>query len=146
MRRTTAVFAALYVVFMMYSIELYIWGENGYLAMQDLSRYGERLETNVNALKKVQASLGREFEGLQKSPDKIELAARKLGYFAPEEHRVIVENMGIGNSYYLVGELVKPYSPSSIDVTILRIIAFLFGISAYFILRFSGGKSPEGGV
>jgi cell division protein FtsB len=143
MRRITALLAALYVVFMIYSLELYMWGETGLIATQDLERYKERLQQNIADLQDVQVSLGTEFDGLQKSSEKIGLSARKLGYFQPEEHRVVVEHMKLGNSYYVVGELLKPYRFKTVDTDIFLVLAFLFGISVYLILRFSGTGNPK---
>ena len=137
MRRCGAILAALYVVFMVYTLELYIWGENGRLAYKDMLRYRNTLNANVSALQDVHIQLKDEFEDLKKSPEKIELYARKQGYFSSGEHRVIVENMDLQGSYYVVGELVKPYQRPTIDVAIFRLIAFVFGLSSYIALRFS---------
>jgi len=137
MKRCGAILAAVYVVFMVYSLEVYIWGENGLLAYKDILSYRNTLNENVLALQDVHIQLSDEFGDLKKSPEKIKLYARKQGYLSPDEHRVIVEDMDLRGSYYVVGELVKPYQRSTIDMSVFRIIAFVFGLSAYIALRFS---------
>ena len=128
--------AAVYIAFMTYGIELYIWGNHGVLAYRDLAEYKHKLERNIEELKETGYSLAREADSLQYSAEKVALYARKLGYFSPEDKHVKVQGMNIQKDYYLVGELVKPYSRTEINQNVFRIIAVLTGSIAYIILRY----------
>ncbi len=136
MKRGFALLAAVYIAFMTYGVELYVWGDHGILAYNDLAMYKQRLEENIEELKKTGAELRREAESLQYSAEKVALYARKLGYFDSDEQHLRVEGMKLQKEYYVVGELVKPYSRSRIDRTVFRIIAFLAGGIGYIVLRF----------
>jgi len=139
MRRGLAFIAAIYTMFMVYSLETYIWGEKGLIAYRNLETYKQRLEQNIASLDLIHEQLNGEFESLKGDAGTISLYARKLGFYQDMEHQVIVENMDIENSHYVVGELIKPYHRKAIDNQIFGIIAALFGISTYIILRFKEG-------
>ena len=128
--------AAVYIAFMTYGVELYVWGDHGILAYNDLEQYKHKLEKNIAELEENGAALRREAESLQYSAEKVALYARKLGYFDSNEKHLLVEGMKIRNDYYVVGELVKPYSRTKIDRTVFRIIAILAGGIGYIFLRF----------
>ena len=139
MRRGLAILSAVYLIFMIYSIELYIWGEKGLLAFQDLGNYKERLLQNTDSMEVVHESLRGEFESLKGDTETIALYARKLGYYRAGEHPVIVEQMDLQKSHYIVGELVKPYRRKRVDNQIFGIVACLFGATAYIVLRYREG-------
>lgn len=139
MRRGLAFLAALYTLFMIYSLELYIWGEKGLLAYQELETYKERLAGNIDSMELVHENLRGEFESLKGDTETIALYARKLGYYRDREYQVIIEQMDLPRSHYIVGELVKPYKRKTVDNQIFGIIASLFGVSAYIVLRFKEG-------
>ncbi len=136
MKRGFALVTAVYIVFMTYGIELYIWGNHGVLAYRDLAEYKQKLERNVEELQQTGYTLTREADSLQYSAEKVALYARKLGYFSPEEKHLKVEGMNVKKDYYLVGELVKPYSRTDMNQNVFRIIALLTGSIAYIILRY----------
>lgn len=131
--------AALYTMFMIYSLELYIWGEKGLLAYQELETYKERLAGNIDSMELVHENLRGEFESLKGDTETIALYARKLGYYRDREYQVIIEQMDLPRSHYIVGELVKPYKRKTVDNQIFGIIASLFGVTAYIVLRFKEG-------
>ncbi|MGC9311974.1 MAG: septum formation initiator family protein [Sediminispirochaetaceae bacterium] len=131
--------AALYTMFMIYSLELYIWGEKGLLAYQELETYKERLAGNIGSMELVHENLRGEFESLKGDTETIALYARKLGYYRDREYQVIIEQMDLPRSHYIVGELVKPYKRKTVDNQIFGIIATLFGVTAYIVLRFKEG-------
>lgn len=131
--------AALYTLFMIYSLELYIWGEKGLLAYQELETYKERLAGNIDSMELVHENLRGEFESLKGDTETIALYARKLGYYRDREYQVIIEQMDLPRSHYIVGELVKPYKRKTVDNQIFGIIASLFGVTAYIVLRFKEG-------
>ncbi len=139
MRRGLAFVAALYAMFMIYSLELYIWGEKGLLAYQQLQNYKERLADNIDSMELVHENLRGEFESLKGDTETIALYARKLGYYRDREYQVIIDQMDLERSHYIVGELVKPYKRKNVDNQIFGIIASLFGVSAYIVLRFKEG-------
>jgi cell division protein FtsB len=139
MRRGLAFLAALYTLFMIYSLELYIWGEKGLLAYQELETYKERLAGNIDSMELVHENLRGEFESLKGDTETIALYARKLGYYRDREYQVIIEQMDLPRSHYIVGELVKPYKRKTVDNQIFGIIASLFGVTAYIVLRFKEG-------
>ena len=128
--------AAVYIAFMTYGVELYVWGDHGILAYKDLAVYKQRLVQNIEELKRTGANLRREAESLQYSAETVALYARKLGYFDSDERHLRVEGMKLQKDYFVVGELVKPYSRSEIDRTVFRIIALLAGGIGYIMLRF----------
>lgn len=136
MKRGLTLIAAVYIAFMTYGIQLYVWGDHGILAYRDLSLYKQKIEHNLESLKETGIKLSRESESLQYSAEKVALYARKLGYYAPDEQHLRVEGMNMKKEYYLVGELVKPYSSTNIDPAVFRIIALLAGAIAYIILRY----------
>ena len=127
--------AAVYIAFMTYGVELYVWGDHGILAYKDLAVYKQRLVQNIEELKRTGANLRREAESLQYSAETVALYARKLGYFDSDERHLRVEGMKLQKDYFVVGELVKPYSRSEIDRTVFRIIALLAGGIGYIMLR-----------
>lgn len=128
--------AAVYIAFMTYGVELYVWGDHGILAYNDLAEYKHKLEKNIQELEKTGATLQREAESLQYSAEKVALYARKLGYFDSNDKHLMVEGMKIRNDYYIVGELVKPYFRNKIDRTVFRVLAILVGGFGYIILRY----------
>lgn len=128
--------AAVYIAFMTYGVELYVWGDHGILAYKDLAEYKEKLSQNIVELKETGAALRREADSLQYSAEKVALYARKLGYFDSNEKHLLVEGMKIRKDYYIVGELVKPYSRTRIDRTVFRILAVIAGGIGYVILRY----------
>ena len=136
MKRGFALLAAVYIAFMTYGVELYVWGDHGILAYNDLEQYKQKLEKNIEELKETGAELRREAESLQYSAEKVALYARKLGYFDSNEKHLLVEGMNIHNDYYVVGELVKPYSRTKIDRRVFRIIAILAGGIGYILFRY----------
>jgi len=139
MRRGLAFLAALYTMFMIYSLELYIWGEKGLLAYQELGSYKERLADNIVSMELVHENLRGEFESLKGDTETIALYARKLGYYREREYQVIIDQMDLSRSHYIVGELVKPYKRKTVDNQVFGIIASLFGLTAYIVLRFKEG-------
>ncbi len=128
--------AAVYIAFMTYGVELYVWGDHGILAYNDLVLYKQKLKKNIEELKKTGAELRGEAESLQYSAEKVALYARKLGYFDADEQHLRVEGMKLQKDYYVVGELVKPYSRLRIDKIAFRIIALLAGGIGYILLRY----------
>lgn len=128
--------AAIYIAFMTYGVELYVWGDHGILAYQDLALYKQKLEKNVEQLKRTGADLRGEAESLQYSAETVALYARKLGYYNSNEQHLRVEGMKLKQDHYIVGELVKPYSRTMIDRIVFRIIALLAGGIGYILLRY----------
>ncbi len=136
MKRGFALLAAVYIAFMTYGLELYVWGDHGILAYKDLALYRQRLEENIEELERTGADLRREAESLQYSAETVALYARKLGYFDTNERHLRIEGMKLQKDYYVVGELVRPYSRPQIDSAVFRIIALLAGGIGYILLRF----------
>ncbi|MFO7730151.1 MAG: septum formation initiator family protein [Spirochaetia bacterium] len=127
---------AAYIAFMTYGLELYVWGDEGLLEFKKLSLYKQRLEKNLIALEANETSLNREAESLQYSGEKVALYARKLGYYKPDEQHLQVDGMHLKQDYYVVGELVKPYSRTKVDQYVFRIIALFTGGIAYVFFRY----------
>ncbi|MDZ7793410.1 MAG: septum formation initiator family protein [Spirochaetia bacterium] len=127
---------AAYIAFMTYGLELYVWGDEGVLEYKELSLYKERLEENLKALEENKTSLSREAESLQYSSEKVALYARKLGYYKPDEQHLQIDGMHLKQDYYVVGELVKPYTRTRVDQNVFRIIALFTGGIAYVFFRY----------
>jgi len=142
MKRGLALIIAAYIAFMTYGLELYVWGDEGVLEYKELSLYKQRLEENLKALEKNETSLSREAESLQYSAEKVALYARNLGYFKPNEHHLEVEGMHLKQDYYVVGELVKPYTRTKVDQNVFRIIALFTGAIAYVFFRYRTKDYP----
>jgi len=139
MKRWFAVLSAIYVVFMLYNLQMYIWGEQGLLAYQDLENYKQKLEENLESLDIVHENLKGEFESLKGNTETIALYARELGYYQEKERQIIIEQMDLEQSHYVVGEIVKPYRRKRVDNRLFGIVAVLFGVTAYLMLRFKEG-------
>ena len=135
MKRSFALLAALYAAFCVYSLQVILWGEQGYFAYQRLDAYSQKLEENLQSLEKIHTNLGREFGNLQHNSDTVALYARQLGYYEEGERGVKIEHMDLSNSYYLVGEMQPPFKQKRVNPAVFRVIAALFGISVYIIMK-----------
>ena len=98
---------ALIVVFLIASVLIYLFGDSGVLAFNDLEGYRQRLAANVESLRARNMNLTTELSDLKGNAELNTVLARRLGLYRPGDQVVRVQGLSGHVEHYVVGDLLK---------------------------------------
>ena len=104
MRRLSPI---LIVIFLAASVLIYIVGDSGLLAFNDLEGYRQRLSANVESLQQHNRKLTAELADLKGDAELNIVLARRLGLYRPGDRVVKVQGVSNRVEHYVVGDLLK---------------------------------------
>ena len=96
----------LFSAFVVAALAVLFFGDNGLASYQDLQKYRNSLEENVNSLSALNSTLSSNLSALETDPERAEVMARGLGYFRDGDK--VLRLSGSQGYSYQVGSLVKP--------------------------------------
>lgn len=94
--------------FCIYWILTMIWGQSGYLAVREASRYANELEEHTKKLKRYQEELKRYQERTQSDETYKLLKARELGYYRYNEGLILINGWSRKEGSPSPGEFIFP--------------------------------------
>jgi cell division protein FtsB len=100
-------FPTLILVFAVSSLLIFLLGDSGLLARNDLAVYREQLAANVASLEARQADLESRLARLRSDPDTVRVLARGQGLYEPGEAVVRLEGAPSRPDINAVGDLLK---------------------------------------
>lgn len=113
---------------------LFFLGDAGVGKHRELSSYRDRLELNVQELSQIHWALEQELKSLAADPEKVQILARELGYFEPDDRVIRVAGLSAPGSFYKVGKIIdSPPSGRSVYPRI-KIICLLIPMVCYVLL------------
>ena len=89
------------------SLLVYCFGDSGLTAFARLDGYRDRLERNVKELEGLNRSLQAELASLRDDPRRIEVLARDLGLYGPDDRVLVIEGAEAGPQPYEIGTLLR---------------------------------------
>jgi len=104
MRRLSPI---LIVIFVVASVLIYLFGDSGVLAFNDLEGYRRRLVLNVESLQQHNRNLTAELSDLKGNAELNIVLARRLGLYRPGDEVVRLQGLSNGVEHYVVGDLLK---------------------------------------
>lgn len=145
MSRSQRLILSLFIGFIVSHILTFFFGESGYIALQQIKGYENRLIQNNTELANTNRSLAYQLHRLQSDPELIQLYARKLGYFKGDEYTIRIEGIQRENNFYSVGKMIKPPKKSGEKKPLIRSISCGVTIGFYLLLGMmrkmnNGGK------
>jgi cell division protein FtsB len=130
------------------SLLVYVFGDSGVTAFGRLERYRDRLEQNVRDLDVLNRSLQEELKSLRDNPQRMEVLARDLGLYRPDERVLRIEGSSAQVEPYDVGTLLRLKPPRHDRGPWLKTaglcVAALAGLVTYLIDR--RGRRPLHGA
>ncbi len=135
---------AIYVGFFVYEILLIFWGDAGIFAYRDLRNHRSELQKNVAELEDIGDALEEKRNILLTDAEEIILRARSIGYFRPDEIRVVTPNSSSASLHRTLGRMVKSYTAKRKQDEMFRLIgcgmALLFYTGLTVIHRGSSSR------
>jgi hypothetical protein len=104
MRRLSPI---LIVIFLVASVLIYLFGDSGVCAFNDLEGYRRRLVLNVESLQQHNRNLTSELSDLKGNAELNIVLARRLGLYRPGDEVVRLQGLSNGVEHYVVGDLLK---------------------------------------
>jgi cell division protein FtsB len=104
MRRLSPI---LIVIFLVTSVLIYLFGDSGVLAFNDLEGYRRRLVQNVESLQQRNKNLTAELSDLKGNAELNIVLARRLGLYRPGDEVLRLQGLSNGVEHYVVGDLLK---------------------------------------
>ncbi len=117
------------------SLLIFWFGDGGVLAYERLSRYRDRVQTNVDDLSRRNAELSSELSSLQTDPERTQVLARDLGLYNGDDRVIRLEGAPARTSFFDVGNLLK-LTPSKAEMNPVYKIIGLSASGALFLLLF----------
>ena len=113
---------ALIVLFSLYSICIFIWGDTGLISMNKQIFIKYQLESNIGNLLKINNDLNRHLNAYKSDSETITIQARNLGYIDKNEKILFIDNLSTSNSIKKPGEIILPEKAFSSVEKNLRLI------------------------
>lgn len=118
------------VGFALRSLALLLWGGGGLADYRRVEAVRAQLEANIEELKTINSGLRGEVEALGSDPERIVLAARRLGYFRAGDQVVRFEGSEPRRSLYVLGTLVSVRLPAERPDWIWKLLGLLLPLAA----------------
>jgi cell division protein FtsB len=113
---------------------LFFLGDAGVGKYRELSSYRERLELNVQELSQIHWALEQELKSLAVDAERVQILARELGYFEPDDGVIRVAGFTASGSFYKVGRIIeRPPAERSIYPRI-KIVCLVIPMVCYVII------------
>ena len=137
-------FIAICASLVTYALSSALLGQSGFFAMKELKHERDRLSANMGKLRVINSELKDTLDALRSDTDSIAVHAREIGYASEGERFLRIEGLAPGARRPApVGNLLSAQTPSFIPDYILRIAAFLTGISVLILSLGSFLRIPK---
>ncbi len=115
-------------------ILILVSGQDGMNSYRKLEEYKVSLEDNIERLDSINSGLKKESQRLMTDSDEIQVKARELGYFAPDEGMILVKGYSNDSrSLYSMGLLLSSDYKQKDNSPAFRISALITGILFFFL-------------
>jgi cell division protein FtsB len=133
MRRLSPI---LIVIFLAASVLIYLFGDSGVLAFNDLEGYRRRLALNVESLQQHNKNLTAELADLKGNTELNTVLARHLGLYQPGDEVVKLEGLSRRVEHYVVGDLLKLKKSGDARSAVVKTAALCLSMlmTAYVVL------------
>jgi cell division protein FtsB len=142
MRRLSPI---LIFIFLAASVLIYVFGDSGVRAYNDLEKYRQRLAMNVESLRQHNRNLAAELADLKGDAELNVVLARRLGLYRPGDVVVKLEGLSPRVEHYVVGDLLKLKKGGEARSAVVKSVALclssLFAASAILSARASRRKN-----
>ena len=120
-------FAVLYIGFLISAVFIFFIGDEGQNQYEIQIENKMALKKNINKLKDKNKELQQKLNLLGHSREMIQILARELGYYKPDENIISINKDLNINQGYNIGKLIQTSIKKSNRNYILRIISFSLG-------------------
>ncbi len=132
-------FPVLIVVFSVSSLLIFLFGDSGVMAHDDLASYRARLAANVADLEERNAELEARLKQLRGDPETERVLARDLGLYEPGDEVIRIEGRQAPSEVNAVGDLLRyrggsPARSSVIKAAALGLSLLLLGRAVFLSL------------
>jgi cell division protein FtsB len=133
MRRLSPI---LIVIFLVASVLIYLLGDSGVLAFNDLEGYRQRLAANVESLRQHNRNLTAELADLKGNAELNIVLARRLDLYRPGDEVVKLQGLSNRVEHYVVGDLLKLRKSSDARSAVVKTAALCLSMlmTAYVLL------------
>lgn len=99
----------LLIIFSIYSILIFIWGDTGIKAMNKQILIQKRLDQNIVKLLAINSELNRELDVFRTDTETIIIQARDLGYLREGEKILFIDDLPIQKKIRKPGDVIIPH-------------------------------------
>ena len=139
--KRSAVFAALYAAFLVFSLLSLFFGETGVVALKRLEDRNGHLEANMADLEKRGSDLSARLASLRSDPEAIVIEARSLGLYRADDSVVVFEDLGSRRGIPDAGRVLRMVPAPTVNENVLRILALSAGAAAFFLAMIVGRRT-----
>jgi cell division protein FtsB len=134
MMRYWRIVLSLYIGLLSGFFLLFFLGDAGTREFGELASYRDRLELNIQELSRIQWALEQELKSLAVDPERVQILARELGYFEPEDGVIRVTGLSPSGSFYKVGRIIERLPSEKPLYPRIKIISLLMPMACYVLL------------
>lgn len=99
----------LLIIFSLYSILIFIWGDTGINAMNKQIQIQKKLDQNIGELSGINSELNRELDIYRTDTETIIIQARDLGYVREGEKILFIDDLPIQKIIRKPGDVIIPH-------------------------------------
>lgn len=124
---------SLYIGLMSGFFLLFFLGDAGTREYRELASYRDKLDLNTQELSRIHWALEQELKSLAVDPEKVQILARELGYFKPDDGVVRVTGFSASGSFYKVGRIIERLPSERSVYPRIKIIGLITPILCYVL-------------
>jgi cell division protein FtsB len=107
MKTGSRIIISLYLGYVVYSILMFVYGQSGLTALDELKNYRDKLVTNIEEIQETNRRLHVELDLLRSEAEYIRLESRRIGYFESDEGVIYVDGYENRRNHYTVGRIIR---------------------------------------
>jgi cell division protein FtsB len=123
-------FPLLILIFSTSSVVIFLLGDSGLTAFDDLAAYRDRLAANVASLEARNAELQARLTRLRDDPESAKVLARDLGLFEPGDHVIKLEGRPVRTEVHAVGDLLRYHGAPTARSRIIKTTGAALSLAA----------------